>query len=91
MRARTPHRFKPSAEPQRGAVAILGDEEVFAQQVVAFLCDQSRHQRLADEARTLASEWSDEARAERMAQAYTRLFGASHASENLRPSARHAQ
>jgi 1,2-diacylglycerol 3-alpha-glucosyltransferase len=56
--------------PRRGALVPADDEADFARHIVMFCNDPALRARLAAQARPYAAEWSAEALARRMADAY---------------------
>jgi 1,2-diacylglycerol 3-alpha-glucosyltransferase len=61
--------------PQRGALVVREDEAEFATKAVQVLRDADLRQRLSDEARTYAREWSAQVMTARMLAFYRRVVG----------------
>lgn len=61
--------------PERGAVIAPDNPSAFGTVLADVLLQKGRRQRLAEEARVYAQEWSDEAMAGRLAQLYDQLAG----------------
>jgi glycosyltransferase involved in cell wall biosynthesis len=61
--------------PQRGALIAQEDEAEFAAKAIQILRDANLRQRLSDEARTYAREWSAQVMTARMLAFYRRVVG----------------
>lgn len=59
---------------RRGCLVPADDPEAFATELLRLLADPALRQRLSDEARTYAGEWSDQAMAMRLAGLYRSLL-----------------
>lgn len=60
--------------PRRGALVAEDDEADFAAKIVTLIDDPALQQKLADEARVYAAEWSAPAHAESLQNLYTQLI-----------------